>query len=291
MILSASRRTDIPAFYGHWFINRIRAGYVKVANPFNPNQVATVSLKPEDVDAFVFWSKNPEPFFAHLDELDNLGFRYYFQFTLNDYGPGLERRVPPIWDRIDTFCRLAERLGPKRVIWRYDPIILSNQTPVSFHQEKFGALVESLSGATERCMTSFLTRYRKTERRLGKIPKLELIPESESSPEAFELISWMNEKAREAGITLFSCAQPVDYTSAGAPPGACVDGILIRELWDLPVKMTKDTGQRTNCRCVPSKDIGSVDTCMHGCAYCYSTISDKVAAKRHQAHDPNGERL
>ena len=137
MIISASRRTDIPALYSKWFMNRIRAGYCRVPNPRNTKQVSRVSLRPSDVEAIVFWSKNPAPLLPHLRELDSSGFRYYFQFSLNDYPWALEPNLPSLSDRTDTFKDLGRILGPSRVVWRYDPIIISNLTPFEYHREMF----------------------------------------------------------------------------------------------------------------------------------------------------------
>jgi len=164
MIISASRRTDIPAFYSEWFINRIRAGWCFVPNPLNYDQLAYVSLKPEDVDAIVFWSKNPAPIISHLNELDTMGFRYYFQFTLNAYPKVLEPRIPEFSKRIRTFRELGSKLGPMRVIWRYDPIIISNHTPIDFHIAAFSKIATSVKGSTHRVMISFADYYNKTER-------------------------------------------------------------------------------------------------------------------------------
>ena len=137
MIVSVSRRTDIPAFYSDWFIGRVRDGFCLVPNPFNKKQIARISLRPEDVDCFVFWSKNPRPLTRRLDELDRRGFRYYFLVTLNDYPPELEPALPDLGDRLAAFRDLADTLGPDRVVWRYDPIILSNRTDGAYHRRVF----------------------------------------------------------------------------------------------------------------------------------------------------------
>ena len=146
MIISASRRTDIPAFYADWFINRVREGSCEVPNPFNPRQVATISLKPEDVDSIVFWTRSPRPLFRHLRELDGRGFFYYFQYTLLDYPAVIDSHTPPAWRALDTFRALADRIGPERVVWRYDPIVLSEITPPEYHLETFGRLAAALRG-------------------------------------------------------------------------------------------------------------------------------------------------
>jgi hypothetical protein len=155
MIISASRRTDIPAFYSDWFMNRVREGYFYRVNPFNSNQISGFSLKPEDVDAICFWTKNPRPLKQHLDELDERGLNYYFQFTLNPYDQTFEPHVPSLEERIATFQELAGHIGPQRVVWRYDPVILSSDTPVPWHQEQVEQIAAQLKSATRRMVFSF----------------------------------------------------------------------------------------------------------------------------------------
>ena len=161
MIVSASRRTDIPAFHGDWFMKRVQGTYIQVPNPYNPAQISTVSLLPEHVDAFVFWTKNPGPFLPHLEELNQRGFQYYFTYTLNPYETDLEKYLPKLQTRLETFKTLAERLGPDRIQWRYDPVIMNEKYNEDFHLEKFGYLAEQLEGFTWVCITSFLKMYPK----------------------------------------------------------------------------------------------------------------------------------
>ena len=282
MIVSASRRTDLPAYYGRWFLQRLHEGFCEVPNPFNPRQISRVALGVGEVEAFVFWSKNPRPFFPVLDALDALGHRYYFQFTLNPYDSRLEPQLPPLEERTETLLALSERLGPKRVVWRYDPIVVSSETPVAFHQEGFGSMAERLRGATVRAMTSLLTRYRKTDRRLARLDGFQPCALEPSSPELVRLLESMNRSAAQAGIELYSCAGALPSTRAGR----CVDPLLVHELWGTAPSVKKDSGQRAGCGCAVSRDIGVNDTCLHGCCYCYATRSQALAERRHAAHDP-----
>ena len=270
-------------------MNRIRAGFCDVPNPFNTKQISRVSLKPEDVDAVVFWSKNPSPLFDYLDELDELGIRYYFQFTLNNYPYALEPGVPSVDDRLATFRRLAKRLGPIRVIWRYDPIIISNFTSVEFHRERFKSLASDLNGATNRVMVSLCDFYQKTDRRLSALEQegYKFDKETASSHEVAKLLSDMAAIAKSHDMEIFSCAEDIDFSNLGIRPGMCVDAELVKRIWSISVCSTKDPTQRKHCRCVVSKDIGMNDTCMHGCRYCYSTRNNALAERRYSEHDPN----
>jgi len=289
MIISASRRTDIPAFYSDWFINRIRAGWCSVPNPRNYQQLSIVPLTPQEVTTIVFWSKNPEPLIKRLDELDQRGYRYYFQFTLNDYPVELEPALPPINVRVETFKKLSERLGSLRVIWRYDPIIISNQTPMTYHLNKFSQISESLKGYTNRVMVSFVDYYQKTDSRLEELTKcgFEFEKKFEYNPEASILMRKLGEIAKRNGIEIFTCAEEVNFSSVGVMPGRCIDPDLIQKIWSLKVHSRKDTTQRSLCLCTVSKDIGINDTCLHGCTYCYATRKNITAKRRNLEHDPS----
>lgn len=293
MIISASRRTDVPAFYGEWLFNRLRAGHCTVRNPFNAKQISTISLRPEDVDAIVFWSKDPAPLVPRLNELDAMGHRYYFLFTLNDYPKELEENLPDLEARVETFKRLAGLIGPDRVVWRYDPIIISNKTPFVWHRRTFAGLCASLSGSTRRVITSPLEFYRKTERNLAPLAKEGWVFEKDffGRPESGPLLGFMARAAEDAGIEVFSCAQERDWSPFGVRPGRCVDGALIERLFGVHLKYKKDGGQRPACGCTQSRDIGANDTCVHNCRYCYATQNHALAVRRNAAHDPRAEGL
>lgn len=270
MIISASRRTDIPAFFSDWFFDRIAKGFCEVKNPYNPKQVSTISLKPADVDAIVFWTKNPAPIIPRLKELDALGYRYYFQFTLNAYPLELEAGIPSLEERINSFHILSEMLGPRRVVWRYDPIVLSDRTNHDFHLETFSALCHRLSGRTTRVMTSVVEYYKKTERNLARLDGFNFDRNGSQNPLTTNLIRQMAKTSESAGMELFSCAQEMDYSEVGVKPGACVDSALINEIWGTSLSTAKDKGQRKYCLCSTSRDIGTNGTCLSACAYCYA---------------------
>ena len=288
MIISASRRTDIPAFYSDWLMNRIRVGWCQVPNPFNYNQLSYISLKPEAVDAIIFWSKNPAPMFQYLSELDDRGFRYYFQFTLNDYPSILEPNIPNLNERLQTFRKISDHVSSLRVIWRYDPIIISNQTSQSFHREKFSEIAETLRGSTKRVMISLVDYYQKTDRRLAKLEEDGFLFDREVaySQSIFDLLKDLSTIAKNNDMEIFTCAEELDYSNAGIPPGSCIDGELLYRLWSLHGNMKKDPTQRASCLCVSSRDIGINDTCIHGCPYCYSTRNIELARRRYSEHDP-----
>jgi len=275
MIISASRRTDIPAFYSDWFIKRMQEGFVLVRNPMNPHQVSSVSLKREDVDCIVFWTKNPEDMLPKLDRLD--GYPFYFQFTLNPYGQELEPGVPRKAQVIDIFKRLSDRIGKERVIWRYDPIILNNTMDISWHEQYFDVLAGSLFGYTTKCIISFVDYYRKLDKTFKAIGIAELYDNQKQ-----ELAAGFSAMARKYGLKLETCAEEIDLSDMGIGHARCIDPELIQKLTGVKLKDEKDNNQRKLCGCAPSVDIGMYDTCRHGCIYCYANHS-KASAKRNAA--------
>lgn len=288
MIISASRRTDIPAFYAAWFMNRVRAGYCTVPNPFNPRQVGCVSLQPEDVDVIVFWTRNARPLMASLDELDDRGYRYYFQYTILAYPRLLETKTPPVETAIKTFRRLSERIGPERVIWRYDPIVFSSLTDATFHRKRFAWLAEQLRGLTRRVVISIVDGYRKVQSRLHKLVAQGVtIPDQtlEQIADFDGLMYGLVETAMRCEMEIVSCAEELDLTRYGVQPGKCVDDALIARVFNLHLNLKKDTGQRNACGCVASRDIGMYDSCLFGCQYCYANRNFARSAANYAAHD------
>lgn len=294
MIISASRRTDLPAFYARWFINRVRAGYCLVPNPFNPRQISRISLAPEDVDVIVFWTRHARPLFPYLQELDERGYRYYFQYTLMDNPRALDTRTPSLEVALDTFRELARRIGPQRVIWRYDPIVLSTITPPEFHAQAYARIVQALRGYTRRSVVSLMDPYRKSERRLRalagqgiKLVAAEALPQREFD----HLMHSLVDSARNNDLQITSCAEEIDLRGYGIQPGKCVDDDYIRQVFGIEVTHSKDPTQRAACGCVVSRDIGAYDTCPFECQYCYAT-SDFERSRRHRrSHDPQAPAL
>lgn len=271
-IVSASRRTDLPAFHGDWFVERLRAGFVDVANPFNAKQVRRVDLRPENLTGFVFWTRDASRFHPVLDLLDKRGDRYYFLHTLTPYGRDLEPKLFAQAPRIQTFRRLSSRLGPDRVIWRYDPILLGHPWDADWHRAAFERLSKALAGATQRVIISMATYYRKTDRRLKALEDKGATFDRQAGcqAETLSLLAELNQVATDRGMHMQSCASEVDLAAAGVQPGACVDALLFKVLWGIDLPQKKDPGQRKACACAPSMDIGTNDTCAHACLYCYA---------------------
>jgi hypothetical protein len=294
VIISASRRTDIPALYSKWFIKRVQAGYCTVPNPFNRQQVARISLLLEDVDVIVFWTRNPKPLFSHLDDLDKLGFHYYFQYTLLGYPSQIDRRSPSRKMAIATFQALARRVGPERVIWRYDPIVFSKLTGVGFHKDNYQHVAEALRGYTHRSVISIMDMYPKFRQRINKLNQdgVGVVGRDGVSSLVYEkLMPFLAKTAQDNGMEIFSCAEERELDAYGILPGKCVDDDYIERTFGIQVGRKKDPGQRKACGCVVSKDIGMYNTCILGCQYCYATSSFDRSQENFQSHDPDSPSL
>ena len=286
MIISASRRTDIPAFYTDWLIKRLRQGSVLVRNPFNPLQVSRVSLDPQVVDCIVFWTKNPAPLLQQLPEIERLGHRFLVQYTLNGYDRSLEQHVPPLRERLVTFRRLAERIGPDRVLWRFDPILFTRSHGPDAVLRSFAHLAVHLGGWTRQCTISFLSLYAKCRRNLAGIDLLE-----STDAEKRRFIDHLSALAHDNNISLKSCCDPFLHKMGGIEPARCIDAGLIADITGFPLSIPTDKGQRPGCGCAASIDIGAYDTCPHGCRYCYANASPERLAAKREEYDPGGPLL
>lgn len=278
MILSVSRRTDVPAFFHRWFLGRIREGFALVRNPMNAGQVGRVTLTADTVDCIVFWTKNPAPMLADLGALD--GWPCYFQFTLTPYGHDIEPGLPDKAKVIDTFRRLADRLGPERVIWRYDPILVSAGHTADFHAENFAAMAGALRGYTKKAVVSFVEPYPKTRRSLAAHGIRPPDPEAKR-----DIAARLSAAARGNFLALEACAQDIDLSHHGIGPARCIDADLASRIAGWPLEIGRDKSQRPHCGCAASIDIGAYDTCPHGCLYCYANHSRAAALENLQNHD------
>lgn len=287
MIISASRRTDIPAFYAKWFIERLREGFCLVPNPFNPAQVSRVSLRPEEVDVIVFWTRNPLPLFPYLEEMNSRGFDYYFLYTLMDNPRAVDRHAPSLDVSLNTFKTLAERIGGQKIIWRYDPILLTTITPPPFHLERYARIAEALRGYTARSMISFVELYKKATKRLRTLKDIGIELIFFSDVEMGNFLSALSGSALKNAITVYSCAQEKNFETYGIKPGKCIDDEFIERVFHKEVGHKKDPSQRKACGCVISKDIGMYDSCLYECQYCYATNRFDTARMNYRRHDPS----
>lgn len=327
VIISASRSTDIPAFYAKWFVNRLHAGYCVWYNPFNQRPMY-VSFK--NCKVVVFWTKNPEPLMHYLHELDERGIHYYFQVTLNDYvQEHLEPNVPSVEDRVEIFKKLSDLIGPNRVIWRFDPLIVTPDISPRMLLTRIWRIGNKLKGYTNKLVFSFIDvkAYRKVQNNLIKETGLysnETIDNAELSQDQItELVEGLV-KCRDAWheqgwkISLATCGEKADLDKYGIEHNRCIDSELMERVFkddkeliyylhtgQLPVpnifgkipeipsiyKNLKDKGQRIVCGCMVSKDIGMYNTCRHFCVYCYANTSKELVLKNNEKHSDDSESI
>jgi len=326
IIISASRSTDIPAFYAKWFINRLKAGYCVWYNPFN-QQPMYVAFK--NAKAIVFWSKNPKPLIPYLHELDERGIHYYFQFTLNDYDKEqFEPNVPSVEKRIETFKELAEKIGKEKVIWRFDPLIMTEKIGVDELLRKVENIGNQLKGHTEKLVFSFAdigNIYKKVENNLKRlnINYQEFMPQTMN-----EFAKGLCELNKNWDFSLATCAEEMNLEQYGIEHNRCIDGELMKRIFAkdedfiyylnygrMPekklqtemfadfllaenkeqkkksIEKLKDKGQRKICGCMISKDIGMYNTCPHFCIYCYANTSKETVEKNRKFYAENEESI
>ena len=327
IILSASRSTDIPAFYAQWFINRLRKGYCAWYNPFN-RQKMYVSFA--NCKVVVFWTKNPKPMIPFLSELDKRGIHYYFQVTLNDYEKeNFEPNVPALQERISTFKQLSNLIGKEKVIWRFDPLILTPNITSDVLIDRIKNIGEQIKGYTDKLVFSFVDvkAYRKVQNNLVKDTSCftkDTIDSAELKEwqqiELVEKLVKLRDKWRNEGwnITFATCAENIDLEKYGIEHNRCIDGELMKRIFaedkellyylhtgklaerdlfgDIPPipensKNLKDKGQRKICGCMESKDIGMYNTCPHLCVYCYANTSRKCVLDNMQKVNVDSESI
>lgn len=204
MILSASRRTDIPAYYSEWFVNRLRAGYVLTRNPMNHAQIKKITLNPDVVDCIVFWTKDPFNMLDKLDVIDKLGYKYYFQFTVTPYGKSVEKGLRDKEEIIKTFCELSDRIGSEKILWRYDPIIVNDDFNFAFHKEQFSRLCGKLGRHSKQCIISFVDVYSKLKYRANALHEVD-------KDEIIEIGGMISSAAEEYGIKVKACCEEMSY--------------------------------------------------------------------------------
>jgi len=280
MIVSVSRRTDVPALYSDWLFNRIRAGWAEARNP-RTKAAIRVSLLQEDVDGIVFWTKNPAPMLERLHELK--AYAYYFQFTLTPYGSDVE---PNVLDKMEavipTFKALSEAVGADRVIWRCDPIMVSPKYSLEYHVRAFAKIAKELHQHTQKVIISFIDQqYHSVGARLKHLNPVEITEYLQ-----FSIALQLAPIAKDRGMQIETCAETTDLSQFGIGHARCVDKDLFERMLNRPLNVGKDRGQRSYCGCATSIDIGTYNTCTNGCLYCYANTSARTVERNRGRYDP-----
>ena len=285
MILSVSRRTDIPNYYSNWFLNRIKEGFLYVRNPMNTHQISRIDLSPDVVDCIVFWTKNPADMIEKLKYLED--YVYYFQFTLAGYGKDMEPNLPNKREElISTFRTLSEKTGKEKVIWRYDPILISDRYTMDYHLKAFEEIASSLADDTDKVVISFVDLYAKTQRNTKELGIRQM-----TKNEMIRLAAQMAQIASKYHLIIESCAEQIDLQNVGIQHGSCIDKKLIEKLLGCRLLGEKDKNQREACGCLESIEVGAYNTCLNGCKYCYANFNDEKVKENVRLYDQDSPLL
>lgn len=288
MIISASYRTDIPAFYGPWLMGRLAAGWAEVRNPYG-GPASRIDLTPKAVDGFVFWTRNLAPFMDYLPEIARQA-PFTVTLTLTGYPSALEPATPPPDRAVTTFRHLARLWGRQRGVWRYDPLLLTTLTPASWHRENFASIARRLNGATDECVVSFTTFYAKTRRNLALAAARYGFQVVEPPlDEKRALLQDLSDIASAEGMKVTVCSQPDLLIPGKITAARCIDADRLSIVADHPL-MLRTKGNRPGCLCAESRDLGAYDTCPQGCVYCYAVrtaAAAQVSCRNHVASDPS----
>lgn len=283
MILFVSGRCDIPAFFSTWFYNRIKAGYVDVRNPFDEHQISRIMLEEDYIDCIMFCTKNPLPM---LDQLDEIKLPYMFHITLTPYHKNLEEHVPNKKEILHAIQVLSNKIGVKRVVVRYDPILLTPHYTVAYHIRAFNKLCKSLEGSVQKIIISFVDMYKNTKQNMNKMNLINMTTE-----DIEEMASAFGNIANTYGMQIQTCAEEVDLSLYNIKKGLCIDQKEIESIVGHPIERPKGKGVRSTCNCMPTVDIGDYNCCMHHCLYCYANYDEKQIQKRMKLHDPKSSVL
>ena len=275
MIINTGCRTDIPAFYPKWLINRIKEGYVMVRNPYNPSQVTKCSLNPEVVDCMAFCTKNPEPILKYLDQLDI--YRQYWFVTITPYGKDIEPNVPDKEKVIESFKKLSRHVGINSIAWRYDPIFLNKEFTLNKHIEKFKELAEKLKGYTKDCTISFLDLYEKVKRNAPNI-------KPPSKKEQIDITKAFVKIGKENNMIIHGCCEGKFLSEYGLDCSGCMSKDIVEKSINVKLNPPKRKNIRDGCDCLMGNDIGSYDSCGHLCKYCYANSNKRAVKENMKKH-------
>ena len=278
MIINTGCRTDIPAFYAKWLMNRIREGYVLVRNPYNPNQVTKYNLSPEVVDCLAFCTKNPEPMLSYLDELDK--YKQYWFVTITPYGKDIEPNVPEKQKVIESFKKLSNHIGVDSIGWRYDPIFIGNGFDVSKHIECFENISRELKGYTHNCTISFLDLYEKVKRNAPNI-------KPPTKEEQMEIAKAFARIGKENDMVIHACCEKTYLSQYGLQCNGCMSQEIIEKAINNTLQPPKRKNLRQECNCLMGNDIGAYNTCGHLCKYCYANANKQSVIENMKKHDDN----
>ena len=278
MIINTGMRTDIPAFYSKWLLNRIKEGYVYVRNPYYKHQVTRYSLNPSVVDCLAFCTKNPHPLIPHLKELEK--YKQFWFVTITPYEKDIEPNVPNKRQIIADFKVLSSYLGKNSVALRYDPILINEKFDVNMHIKCFEKLLSELKGYTNDCTISFIDMYEKVRKNAPDIR-----PPTEE--EQIQIAKAFSDIGKKNDITIHACCEKEFLKDYGLDITGCMSKEIVQKAINSELKPTRNTSKRPTCNCLMGNDIGAYNTCMHLCKYCYANANQEMVKQNVKKHNPN----
>ncbi len=283
MIVNVGGRTDIANYYSEWLRNRIKEGFAYSRNPLFPNNVSKVSLKPEDVDCLMFCSKNYQPILPYMKEISET-YRVICHYTITAYGTDVEPNVPDIETSIQILMELSKIVGKEKVLWRYDPILLTQKYTVQKHLETFEKMAKQIAPYVQRCIFSFVEMYKKLEYNMP-----EIIPLTEADKSA--ILKGIGKIAKKYNLYTQTCGTDENNEKYGIHVSGCTTPEILEQAHGIKYKNIKPQPMRKGCHCIPSRDIGAYDTCLNGCKYCYANKRPELAKENIKLHDKNSPLL
>ncbi len=277
MVINVGARTDIVNYYSEWLINRIKDGYAYSRNPLFPNNVSRISLKPEDVDCLMFCSKNYKPMLKYMQEINNK-YKIICYYTITAYGKDVEPYVPSIEDSIDTLIKLSKIVGKEKVLWRYDPILLTEKYTIEYHLKTFAYMAKKISPYVQRCIFSFVEIYKKLDYNMP-----EIIPFT--TEDKITIVKKLGKIAKDNNLYIQTCGTDENYEKYNVHLSGCTTTKILEQANNVKYKNIKANGMRKGCHCIPSRDIGAYDTCLSGCKYCYANKRPNIARENYKFHD------
>lgn len=281
--INAGGRTDIVNYYSEWLLKRFQEGFVYSRNPFSPNVINKYILSSDLVDCVVLCSKNYRPILERLHEISDK-FNIFCHYTITAYGKDIEPKVPDIDESIETLIKLSKIVGKERISWRYDPILLTEKYTIERHCETFEYMAEKISPYISFCIFSFVELYKKLDRNMP-----EIIPFTPADKET--LLTNLGAAAKKYNLRIQTCALNEDYSKYGISQSGCITSEILSKANNINFKKVPHKGNRENCKCMPSRDIGAYDTCLNGCKYCYANKNPEIAFKNIKLHNPNSPLL
>lgn len=282
MILNTGNRTDIPAYFSKWFYKRIDEGYVMTRNPFNTQMVSKYILDPKLVDVICFCTKNPQPMLENIEKLD--AYRQLWYVSITPYGRDIEPNVPNKHKLIESFKQLSNHIGSDCVMWRYDPILITNKYSFDYHLRAFEKIANELGDYTKHCTISFIDLYDKTVKNF---------PEAREVPYDYqvEFVKQFVSIGERYGIKIYTCAEHQSLAKYGANIEGCMSKNVMEVALNNKLNVPSKLQTRNECSCLLGSDIGMYNTCLHGCKYCYANYDMKVVHTNFKNHDPNSPLL